>query len=76
MARDPDIRCRLSRGRQVDHDRRKRAARRTEPDSVLQPTIRRKRRRWSHAAGNLPQRLAAVQTQRTDPQTVAYTACT
>ena len=27
------------------------------------------------AAGYLPQRLEAVQTQRTDPQTVAYTAC-
>ena len=74
MARDSDIRCRLSGGCQVDNDRRKRAARRTESDSVLQSAIRRKRRRWAHAVGYLPQRLAAVQTQRTDPQTVAYTA--
>ena len=47
MACDPDIRCRLSRSRQADNDRRKCPARRTEPDSVLQPPIRRKRRRWT-----------------------------
>ena len=29
----------------------------------------------AHAAGYLPQRLEAIQTQRTNPQTVAYTAC-
>ena len=71
----PDIRCRLRGGRQVDNDRRKRAAGRTESDSVLQPAIRRKRRRWAHAVDHLPQRLEAVQTKKTDPQTVAYTAC-
>ena len=64
MARDPDIRCRLSRGRQVDNDRRKRAARRTEPDSVLQSAVRRKPRRWNYAAGYLPQRLEAVQNSK------------
>ena len=42
----------------------KRAARRTEPDSVLQPAIRRKRRRWGYAIGNLPQRLATLRTQK------------
>ena len=74
MARDPDIWCRLRGGRQVGNDRRKRAARRTEPDSVLQSAVRRERRRWANAIGNLPQRLEAVQTKKTDPQTVAYTA--
>ena len=46
MARDSDIWCRLRGGRQVDNDRRKRAAGRTEPDSVLQPAIRRKCCGW------------------------------
>ena len=58
MARDFDIWCRFGGGRQVDHDRRKRAARWTESDSVLQPAICRKRRRWGYAIGYLPQRLA------------------
>lgn len=60
MACDFDIRCRGGGGRQVDNDWRKCAARRTESDSVLQSAIRRKRRRWGYAIGNLPQRLATV----------------
>ena len=60
MACDPDIRRRFGGGRQIDNDRRKCAARRTESDSVLQPTVRWKRRRWTDAVGHLPQRLATV----------------
>ena len=44
------------------------------PIAVLQPIVRWERRCWANAIGYLPQRLEAVQTKRTDPQTVAYTA--